>query len=75
MIPSSGPARIVFITLLALTGLLLMLSVGATVWSQVSYEGWVSKAVIAFVLWVLFVPCFAASGIWTLVLAVRKRRP
>lgn len=63
-----------FIALLSLTGLLLILGVGATVWSQVGYEGWVSKAVIAFVLWVLFVPCFAASGIWTLVLAVRKRR-
>lgn len=73
MMPKSKLARIVFIVILVITGILLVTSIGTTIWSQVGEEGWVSKAVMALVSWCVTAPFIVASGVWTLVLALKKR--
>ena len=67
MMPKTQGARKVFIILLCTAGAFLLISVGATVWSQAGDEGWVAKAVIAFTSWAVTVPLLLASAVWTLV--------
>lgn len=72
MMPLSRTARTVFVITLSITGLLLIVSVGATIWSQVGEEGWVSKAVIALVSWCLTAPFIVTSAIWSIILSATK---
>ncbi|HJH12255.1 MAG TPA: hypothetical protein K8U86_01135 [Brevibacterium ravenspurgense] len=73
MMPKTQGARTVFIILLSAAGLFLLISIGATVWSQAGDEGWVAKAVIAFASWALTVPLVLASVIWALISAFSSR--
>lgn len=73
MMPKSRGARIAFSIVLAAAGVLLLTSIGVTIWSQSGEEGWVAKAVIAFMSWVVSVPVVLAACIWTLVLWFRDR--
>ena len=67
MMPKTQGARTVFIILLCAAGAFLLISIGATVWSQAGDEGWVAKAVIAFASWAMTIPLILASAVWALV--------
>lgn len=67
MMSKTQGARTVFIILLSAAGLFLLISIGATVWSQAGDEGWVAKAVIAFASWAMTIPLILASAVWALV--------
>lgn len=73
MIPQSRPAKIVFIIVTSLACGLLILSIGATAWSQIGEDGWVSKAVIAFVSWIVTAPLVLIAATWAAINAVKNR--
>lgn len=73
IMPKSRGARTAFIILLSAAGLFLLISIGASVWSQAGDEGWVTKAVIALVSWALTVPLVLVSVIWALISAFSSR--
>lgn len=75
MTPFSKGAKVAFLIVLALTIALVVLSVAASVWSQMGEDGWVTKAAIAVLCWMVTVPFVLAIAIWeTILLATRTRR-
>lgn len=74
MIPVSKGARVTFYVVLIAAVALLLVSTGATIWSQVGSEGWVGKAVVALMSWVISVPVVLTALVWSIVLFVRSRR-
>ena len=70
MLPTTQPARSLFLTLMIAAALALLASLALTLWSQSGAEGWVAKAVIAFGSWFVSIPLVAAALIW---LAARWR--
>lgn len=74
MTPYSKAARVTFFVVLALTGVFLILSIGVSVWSQIGEEGWVAKAALAVMCWIVTVPLILTSAIWEAVLLLTRTR-
>ena len=70
----SKTTRVLFRICLAISGILLISSLGLTVWAQSGDEGWVSKAVIALTSWFITAPFLVVSGVWSVVALVKRRR-
>lgn len=74
MTPFSKAAKVTFFVVLALTGAFLILSIGVSVWSQIGEEGWVAKAALAVMCWIVTVPLILTSAIWEAVLLLTRTR-
>lgn len=73
MVPYAKAAKIVFIVLICVTGVLVLHSVGASIWSQIGEAGWVAKAAYAVFSWIVTIPFLLASIIWEIVLLATRR--
>lgn len=72
MTPFSKAAKMTFFVALALTSILLALSLGASIWSQIGEEGWVAKAAFAVMCWIVTLPFILTTAIWEAILLLTR---
>lgn len=72
MTPSSQGAKVAFFIVLALTSILVILSAGVSIWSQIGEGGWVAKAVFAVVCWIVTLPFILTTVSWEAILLLTR---
>lgn len=72
MSPFSKAAKVTFFIVLTLTGIFVILSVGVSVWSQIGEEGWVAKAALAVMCWIVTLPFILTTVIWEAILLLTR---
>ncbi|MDK8433617.1 hypothetical protein ACH82I_10635 [Brevibacterium sp. GP-SGM9] len=74
MYPRKPVWRFLYFALIILTSVLICLSVGISIWSQIGEDGWVTKAALAVLSWLVTLPLLLGSVCWWVVLISRPRR-